>query len=167
MAMKKCATPFAGTAAQQDLLVRYIHENKGESGALMRILQEGQNIYGYLPYEVQALIATEMGIPLEKVYGVVTFYSQFSLTPKGKYQIAVCMGTACYVRGAGDILKKLRDKLSIKGDEVTPDGLFSINDCRCIGACGLAPVIMVNEDVYGRLSPDGRELDGILEKYQT
>jgi len=167
MAMKKSATPFAGTAAQEDQVVRFIHENKSESGALMRILQEAQNIYGYLPYEVQSLIAREMDIPLEKIYGVVTFYSQFSLTPKGKYQIAVCMGTACYVRGAGDILKKIQDKLGIKGDEVTPDGLFSINDCRCIGACGLAPVIMINEDVYGRLSPDGREIDGILAKYQS
>jgi len=115
---------------------------------------------------VQTLISRELNIPLEKVYGVVTFYSQFSLTPKGKYQIAVCMGTACYVRGAGEILKKLRDKLNIKGDEVTPDGLFSINDCRCIGACGLAPVITINEDVYGRLSPTGEELDGILAKYK-
>jgi len=166
MAKTKSATPFAGTAAQEEQLVRVIHEIKGEKGSLMRILQEAQDIYGFLPVEVQTLIARELDIPLEKVYGVVTFYSQFSLTPKGKYQIAVCMGTACYVKGAGDILKKLRDKLNLKGDEVTPDGLFSINDCRCIGACGLAPVIMVNEDVYGRLSPTGEELDGILAKYK-
>ncbi|MCL2693574.1 MAG: NAD(P)H-dependent oxidoreductase subunit E [Oscillospiraceae bacterium] len=161
----KTAVPFTGTAAQEERLVRIIHEIKGEKGSLMRVLQEAQEIYGYLPVEVQTLISRELGVPLERIYGVVTFYSQFSLTPKGKHQIAVCMGTACYVRGAGDILKKLRDKLGLQGDEVSPDGLFSINDCRCIGACGLAPVITIGEDVYGRLSPGGEELDGILAKY--
>jgi len=166
MATKTTLAPFAGTTAQEEQLIRLIHEIKDEKGSLMRILQEAQGIYGYLPIEVQTLISRELGVPLEKIYGVVTFYSQFSLAPKGKYQISVCMGTACYVRGAGEILKKLRDKLNLQGDEVTPDGLFSINDCRCIGACGLAPVIMVNEDVYGRLSPGGEELDGILAKYK-
>jgi NADP-reducing hydrogenase subunit HndA len=115
---------------------------------------------------VQTLISRELGIPLEKIYGVVTFYSQFSLTPKGKYQISVCMGTACYVKGAGNILDKFRKLLNITGDEVTPDGMFSINDCRCIGACGLAPVITINEDVYGRLSPTGEEVGEILAKYK-
>ena len=167
MAMKKCTVAFAGTAAQEEKLVRLIHEVKGDKGALMRVLQEAQSIYGYLPIEVQSLIARELDIPLEKVYGVVTFYSQFTLNPKGKYAISVCMGTACYVKGAGDILKKLYEKLDLKPGEVTPDGLFSISDCRCIGACGLAPVITVNEDVYGRLLPSGEELDGILEKYKA
>ncbi|MCL2077042.1 MAG: NAD(P)H-dependent oxidoreductase subunit E [Oscillospiraceae bacterium] len=167
MATKKSAAPFAGTTAQEEQLVRIIHESKGNRGALMSVLQKAQDVYGYLPIEVQSIIAREMKVPLEKIYGVVTFYSQFSLTPKGKYTIAVCMGTACYVKGAGDILKKLYDKLKISGGEVTPDGLFSINDCRCIGACGLAPVITVNEDVYGRLSPSGEELDGILAKYTS
>ncbi|MCL2108046.1 MAG: NAD(P)H-dependent oxidoreductase subunit E [Oscillospiraceae bacterium] len=171
MAMKKPATPFAGTAAQEEQLTRYIHEVKDKSGALMVVLQTAQEIYGYLPFEVQTIIAREMGIPLEKIYGVVTFYSQFSLNPKGKNQISVCMGTACYVKGAGEILKSLCDKLAIKPGEVTEDGLFSINDCRCIGACGLAPVIMVNEDVYGRLPTSGaemdKELDKIIEKYRA
>jgi len=166
MAAKTCATPFAGTAAQEEKLIRIIHGIKDEKGSLMRILQEAQDIYGYLPVEVQTLVARELGIPLEKVYGVVTFYSQFTLTPKGKYQIAVCMGTACYVKGAGVILEKFRSILGIKGSEVTPDGLFSINDCRCIGACGLAPVITINEDVYGRLSPTGEEVPEILAKYK-
>jgi len=170
MAMKKSAAPFAGTAAQEEQLVRIIHEVKDKSGALMQVLGEAQNIYGYLPYEVQSVIAREMNLPLEKIYGVVTFYSQFSLNPKGKFQIAVCMGTACYVRGAGEILKKLYEKLELKPGEVTPDGLFSINDCRCIGACGLAPVITVNEDVYGRLAASGaemeKELDDIIKKYR-
>ncbi|MCL2638298.1 MAG: NAD(P)H-dependent oxidoreductase subunit E [Oscillospiraceae bacterium] len=166
MAMTKTATPFAGTAAQEEQLIKLIHEIKDERGSLMRVLQEAQEIYGYLPIEVQSMISRELGIPLEKVYGVVTFYSQFSLTPKGKYQIAVCMGTACYVRGAGVILDKFRKLLNITGDEVTPDGLFSINDCRCIGACGLAPVITINEDVYGRLSSTGEEVEEILAKYK-
>jgi NADP-reducing hydrogenase subunit HndA len=166
MAMTKCSTPFAGTQAQEEQLVKLIHEIKDEKGSLMRILQEAQEIYGYLPVEVQTLISRELGIPLEKIYGVVTFYSQFSLTPKGKYQISVCMGTACYVKGAGNILDKFRKLLNITGDEVTPDGMFSINDCRCIGACGLAPVITINEDVYGRLSPTGEEVGEILAKYK-
>ena len=166
MAMKKCAVPFAGTTAQEEQLVRIIHEIKGEKGSLMRILQEAQEIYGYLPFEVQTLISSELNIPLEKVYGVVTFYSQFSLNPKGKYKISVCLGTACYVKGSGDIFKRLQGKLGIKGGEVTPDGKFSLNDCRCIGACGLAPVIMINDDVYGRLSTTGEELDGILSNYK-
>ncbi|MDR2559817.1 MAG: NAD(P)H-dependent oxidoreductase subunit E [Oscillospiraceae bacterium] len=166
MAMTKCATPFSGTAEQESQIIKLIHEIKDEKGSLMRILQEAQEIYGYLPIEVQTMIARELNIPLEKIYGVVTFYSQFSLTPKGKYQIAVCMGTACYVRGAGVILDKFRKILGITGDEVTPDGLFSINDCRCIGACGLAPVITINEDVYGRLSSTGEEVEEILSKYK-
>ena len=170
MAMKKSAVPFTGTAAQEDKLVRLIHDVKDKSGALMQVLGEAQNIYGYLPIEVQTIISREMNLPLEKIYGVVTFYSQFTLTPKGKYQIAVCMGTACYVKGAGEILKKLYEKLGITGKEITPDGLFSINDCRCIGACGLAPVITVNEDVYGRLAASGaemdKELDDIIAKYR-
>jgi len=166
MAAKTCSVPFTGTAAQEEQLVRMIHDIRNEKGALMRILQGAQEIYGYLPVEVQTMIARELGIPLEKVYGVVTFYSQFSLTPKGKYQISVCMGTACYVKGAGNILEKFRKTLGITGSEVTPDGLFSINDCRCIGACGLAPVITINEDVYGRLSPTGDEVPEILAKYK-
>jgi NADP-reducing hydrogenase subunit HndA len=129
----------------------------------MPILQKAQDIYGYLPIEVQTIIATKMDIPLEKVYGVVTFYSQFSLSPKGKYQISVCLGTACYVKGSGDIFNALMDKLGIVAGECTPDGKFSLDACRCIGACGLAPVITVNDDVYGRLTVN--ELDAILAKY--
>lgn len=165
MALKKSAVPFTGNAEQERALMAVIDEHRDDSGALMRILQEAQEIYGYLPYEVQVIIAEELGLPLEKVYGVVTFYSQFSLNPKGKYKISVCLGTACYVKGSGDIFKKLQDKLGVKGGEMTPDGLFSLEDCRCIGACGLAPVLTVNEDVYGRLTGD--ELDEILAKYKA
>ena len=105
-----------------------------------------------------------MNVPLEKVYGIVTFYSQFSLNPKGKYNISVCLGTACYVKGSGDLFNKLQEMLGVTGGNCTPDGLFSLEACRCIGACGLAPVLTINEDVYGKLSVD--DLEGILAKYE-
>lgn len=159
----KNTVPFAGTKAQEEQLLQVISENKEERGALMPILQHAQEIYGYLPIEVQTIIARELDIPLEKVYGVVTFYSQFSLFPKGKYKISVCLGTACYVKGSGDIFNKLSETLAIDSGECTADGKFSLDACRCIGACGLAPVMTVNDDVYGRLTVD--DVDGILEKY--
>ena len=130
----------------------------------MPVLQEAQDIYGYLPYEVQKMVAEGLGVPLEEVYGVATFYSQFALSPKGKYNISVCLGTACYVKGSGDILDRLSDILGIEAEECTPDGKFSLTACRCIGACGLAPVIMVNEDVYGRLTVE--DVQGIIDKYK-
>ena len=160
----KNTVPFAGTKAQEEQLLQVISENKEERGALMPILQHAQEIYGYLPIEVQTIIARELDIPLEKVYGVVTFYSQFSLFPKGKYKISVCLGTACYVKGSGDIFNKLSEVLSIDSGECTADGKFSLDACRCVGACGLAPVMMINEEVYGRLTVE--ELPGILEKYK-
>lgn len=163
MAFKKSAVPFAGTPEQEAQLRAVIAQHKDEKGALMPILQKAQGIYGYLPIEVQQIIADEMEISLEKVYGVVTFYAQFSINPKGKYKISVCLGTACYVKGSGDIYNKLMEKLGISGGEITPDGKFSLDACRCIGACGLAPVLTVNEDVYGRLTVD--DVDKILEKY--
>lgn len=122
-----------------------------------------QDIYGYLPIEVQKEIARGLDVSLEEVYGVSTFYSQFSLTPKGKYNISICLGTACYVKGADKVLDRLVAKLGIQPEECTPDGVFSLTACRCIGACGLAPVLTVNEDVYGRLVPE--DVDKILAKY--
>lgn len=165
MAVKKSAIPFSGTAEQQSALFAVIDAHRNDKGALMPVLQKAQEIYGYLPIEVQTMIAARMDIPLEDVYGVVTFYSQFSLNPKGRFKISVCLGTACYVKGSGDIYNKLMEKLSVVGGECTPDGKFSLEACRCIGACGLAPVLTVNEDVYGRLTVD--DVDGILEKYQS
>ncbi len=164
MAFKKCAVPFAGTAEQEAQLKAVIAEHKDDRGALMPVLQKAQDIYGYLPIEVQTMIAEGMDIPLEKVYGVVTFYAQFSLNPKGKYRISVCLGTACYVKGSGDLFNKFSEILGIKGGEITPDGKFSLDACRCIGACGLAPVLTVNEDVYGNLTVD--DVEGILAKYE-
>ena len=163
MKKKISKLPFNGTAEQQALLDAVIEENKHDKSNLMVVMQKAQDIYGYLPMEVQEMIAEGMDVPLEKVYGVSTFYAQFSLSPKGKYNISVCLGTACYVKGSGDIFNKLSEKLGIGADECTADGKFSLTACRCIGACGLAPVLTVNEDVYGRLTVD--DVDGILEKY--
>lgn len=163
MDSKKNTVPFAGTKEQETELLKVIADHRDEKGALMPILQKAQDIYGYLPIEVQTIISNELNIPLEKVYGVVTFYSQFSLNPKGKYKISVCLGTACYVKGSGDIFDKLKQKLQLEGGDCTPDGKFSLEACRCIGACGLAPVLTINEEVYGRLSVD--DIDEIIAKY--
>ena len=160
---KTKSVPFNGTQEQEAMLHAVIDELREDKDCLMPIMQKAQEIYGYLPIEVQSIIAEEMGIPLEKVYGVSTFYSQFSLYPKGKYKISVCLGTACYVKGSGDIFAKLSEKLGISDGKCTQDGIFSLDACRCIGACGLAPVMTVNDDVYGKLTVD--EIDGILAKY--
>ena len=145
-------------------LDKIIADNKDDPSMLMGVMQQAQDIYGYLPIEVQKIIADGMGVPLEKVYGVATFYAQFALSPKGKYNISVCLGTACYVKGAGEIFDKLSERLGIGADECTADGKYSLTACRCIGACGLAPVLTVNEDVYGRLT--AADVDDILAKYQ-
>jgi len=157
--------PFKGTPEQEQKLRAIIEESKSDKSRLMGVMHEAQNIYGYLPFEVQQIIAEGMDVPLEKVYGVATFYAQFSLSPKGEYNISVCLGTACYVKGSGDIYNKLQEILGIAGDECTPDRKFSLTACRCIGACGLAPVLTVNEEVYGRLGVD--DVPGIIEKYQA
>ena len=140
-----------------------IDAKKDMQGALMPVMQEAQAIFGYLPKEVQQYIADGLGVTLSEVYGVATFYAQFSLSPKGEYNISVCLGTACYVKGSGDIFDKFSEKLGIGADECTEDGKFSLTACRCIGACGLAPVLTVNEEVYGRLTVD--DVDDILAKY--
>ncbi|MCF0146732.1 MAG: NAD(P)H-dependent oxidoreductase subunit E [Eubacterium sp.] len=155
---------FAGTPEQKEQLLAFISAKKDEPGALMPILQEAQKIYGYLPIEVQTMIAVELDVPLEEVYGVSTFYSQFSLYPKGKYRISVCLGTACYVKGSGQIMEKLKEILKIGDGECTPDGKFSLDACRCVGACGLAPVMLVNDEVYGQVKPG--DVEEILKKYE-
>ena len=162
---KKIGTlPFNGTEEQAAKLQEVINANKHDKSLLMAVMQEAQEIYGYLPLEVQRMIAEGMDVPVEKVYGVATFYAQFSLSPKGKYNISVCLGTACYVKGAGEIMDKFSERLGIGADECTADGKFSLTACRCIGACGLAPVLTVNEEVYGRLTVD--DVEDILAKYQ-
>lgn len=164
MQKKICTLPFTGTPEQEEQLLAAIERHKGDKGALMPVLQEAQGIYGYLPTEVQRIISEAMDITMTEIYGVVTFYSQFTLTPKGKYNISVCLGTACYVKGAGALLDRLSEKLGIDPDDCTSDGKFSLEACRCIGACGLAPVLTINEEVYGRLELD--DIDHILKKYQ-
>ena len=155
---------FQGTEEQQKKLFEVIDRRKNQQGAVMPILQEAQEIYGYLPIEVQMMVAERLGISLEEVFGVSTFYSQFSLTPKGKYDISVCLGTACYVKGAAEILDTISEIVGIQPEECSEDGKFSLTACRCIGACGLAPVLTINEEVYGRVTAD--DVPGILEKYQ-
>lgn len=150
----KPVVAFNGTKEQEHELREAIAVHRDERGALMPILQAAQRIYGYVPYEVQKMVAEELDISISEVYGVVTFYSQFSLYPKGEYQINVCLGTACYVKGAGLILERFEKELGIKAGQCTPDGKFSIDATRCVGACGLAPVISVNEDVYGKMTED-------------
>jgi len=147
-----------------EALQNVIDELRNEPGALMPIMQRAQDIFGYLPEEVQNYIAKELDIPVSDIYGVATFYAQFNLEPKGKYIISVCMGTACYVKGSQAVLDKLEEVLGVPAGRTTPDGLFTLNATRCLGACGLAPVIMVNDDVYGRLTP--AQIPGIIEKYR-
>ena len=149
----------------REQLEEIIEKYKETPGALIPVLHEAQDLYGYLPFEVQKIIADGLNIPVAKVYGVVTFYSQFSLNPKGKYRVSVCLGTACYVKGAADILDKLKERLSIDVGECTDDGLFSLDSCRCIGACSLAPVVTINDEVYGKLVP--ADIDGIIDKYEA
>lgn len=164
MPNKKTVVPYTGTPGQEKALADYIEAHKTQPGALMGILQAAQGIFGYLPEEVQIMIAEGLDIPLSEVYGVSTFYAQFALNPKGKHRISVCLGTACYVKGAADILAAVEKELGIECGGITKDGLFSLDSCRCIGACGLAPVLMVDEDVHGRLTPD--MIPGILAKYE-
>ena len=156
--------PFHGTPEQEAQLKELIKAHKGEKGALMPVMQGAQEIYGYLPLEVQTMIAEGMDVPVEEVYGISTFYAQFALTPKGQYKISVCLGTACYVKGAQKLLDRISEILGIGPDDCTEDGRFSLEACRCIGACGLAPVMMINNDVYGRLTVD--QVGSILDKYE-
>ncbi len=164
--MKKTLTsvPFKDTPEQKARLDEIIEAHKNEPGALMPIMQKAQEVYGYLPPEVQKHIAVKMDIPESEVYGVATFYSQFLLNPMGTNPVAVCLGTACYVKGSGLLMEKLESVLGIENGGITSDRQFSLSATRCIGACGLAPVLTVGEDVYGRLVPD--DIEGIIAKYR-
>ncbi len=144
-------------------LLEIIEKYKNDKSNLMQVLNEAQDVYGYLPIEVQKEISIGMNIPMAEIYGVVTFYSRFSLEPKGKYNIAVCLGTACHVKGSQNILDKLKNELKIDVGEITPDGKFSLEATRCIGACGLAPVFTINEEVYGKATIE--MVDKVLKEY--
>ena len=165
MAKKIATIPFTGTAEQEQELRAVIDALRDDPGCLMPIMQKAQEIYGYLPIEVQTVIAEELNIPLEKVFGVATFYAQFTMSPKGKYRISVCLGTACYVKGSQSVLDKLSEVLDVPVGGTTPDGKFTLEATRCLGACGLAPVMMINGQVYGRLTPDA--IPGIIDKYRN
>ena len=145
-------------------LQEIVEKYKNTKGALIPVLHEVQEVYGYLPMSVQKQISESMNIPLSEIYGVVTFYTQFSLKPKGRFKVSACMGTACYVKGSSKILDELQEKLGIHVGDCTDDGKFSLDACRCIGACGLAPVIMINDDVYGRLTAE--DIEKVLDKYK-
>lgn len=149
---------------KEQKLQEIIEKYRDSKGALIPVLHEAQEVYGYLPMNVQKKISESLNISLSEIYGVVTFYTQFSLKPKGRFKVSACMGTACYVKGSNLILEKLREKLGIHVGDCTEDGKFSLDACRCIGACGLAPVIMINDDVYGRLTAD--DIEKILDKYK-
>ena len=138
---------------------------KQDKDNLIQILNEVQEHYGYIPTSAQMRVANYLNIPLAEVYGVVTFYSRFTLKPKGKYNIAVCLGTACYVKGSEKILERVKERLKIDVGETTPDGKFSIEETRCIGACGLAPVFTINGEVYGKATV--QTLDKVLDEYMN
>ena len=146
-------------------LAEVIKAHRNEKGALMPVLQQAQNIFGCVSEDVQKIIAEGLGDTLSEVYGVATFYSQFSLQPKGQYVCGVCLGTACYVKGSQAVLNKLCEELGVQPGNTTADGLFTVQATRCLGACGLAPVMMINDEVYGRLTPD--QIPGILAKYRA
>ncbi|NLT40727.1 MAG: NAD(P)H-dependent oxidoreductase subunit E [Clostridiales bacterium] len=154
-----------GISEQEARLKDYIEKTGRDPSLLLSYLQEAQEIFGYLPEEVQVIISKETGIPLADIYGVVTFYSQFSLVPKGRNSISVCLGTACYVKGAGDILARIKELLNIEVGGVTEDGLFSLDATRCVGACGLAPVVLINKDVYPKMTVDA--VEEVLKKYRN
>ncbi|MBS1412729.1 MAG: NADH-quinone oxidoreductase subunit NuoE [Christensenellaceae bacterium] len=148
-----------------DELNAFIQQHKDDKGALMPVMQKAQELFGYLSLEIQSVIAEALNVSVAEVYGVATFYAQFSLEPKGAYVIGVCTGTACYVKGAQAVLEKVESELNIPTGKTTKDGKFTIQATRCLGCCGLAPVMTINEDVYGRLKPE--DIPGILAKYKA
>ena len=165
MKKKLTTVDFHGTAEQEQQLLAVIEKYDGVKGAMMPILQGAQEIYGYLPIEVQRIIAEKTGTPLEEIYGVASFYAQFKFNPNGEVAVAVCLGTACYVKGSQEIYDEFAKKLNLKEGECTPDGKYSLSATRCIGCCGLAPVFTINEEVYGKIT--AKEVDGILAKYEA
>ena len=164
MKKKLTAIEFHGTPEQEEKLLAVIAKYDGVKGKMMPILQEAQEIYGYLPVEVQKIIAEKTGVSLEEVYGIATFYSQFKLNPDGQIAIAVCLGTACYVKGSGDVLDEISKQLGVAVGGISEDGRYSLDATRCIGACGLAPVLTVNGEVYGRMTK--ADVATVLAKYR-
>lgn len=143
----------------------FIQDHKDTPGALMPVLQEAQEVFGFLPLEILQIISRQLNIPMSEIYGVATFYSQFTFIPKGENVISVCLGTACYVKGAQAILEEIERVLEIKSGSTTPDLKFSINSTRCVGECSLAPVITINEDIYAKVTKD--KVKELIEKYRN
>ena len=162
--IERTTVPFNGTKEQEKLLREKLQEIKKIDGGEMIALQQAQEIYGYLPIEVQKIISEELGVSMEEIFGIATFYSWFSLNPVGEHPVSVCLGTACYVKGSGDVFAKCKEVLGLPDGGTTPDGKFSLAATRCIGCCGLAPVMVVGGDTYGKLTP--KEIPGILAKYK-
>ena len=166
MAVNKCQCK---TLRSQDprykKLEEIVESYRGKAGALIPVLHQAQEVFGFLPRDVQVLVAKGLDVPLSEVDGVITFYSLFTSEPQGKYKVGVCMGTACYVKGAADVLEELKKQLAVDVNKTSLDGLFTLEVTRCVGACGLAPVVSVGDDVYGRLAPE--DVRGILEKYRA
>lgn len=144
-------------------LEKFISEQKNKESSLIAVLHKAQELFGYLSEEVQEFVAEKLDVPVSKVYGVISFYSYFTTEPKGKYVISVCTGTACFVRGAGDILEEFKDRLCIKEGQTTEDGLFTLDTLRCVGACGIAPVVTINNKVYGKFTVD--QVENVLKEY--
>ncbi|MFO7152823.1 MAG: NADH-quinone oxidoreductase subunit NuoE [Bacillota bacterium] len=164
MAMELTAKKDTALAEKLAEVEKMLERYKGQRGALLQVLQEAQKIVGYVPIEVQKMVAEALNVTLSEVYSTVTFYSFFNLKPRGKYQIRICLGTACYVKGADKVLARLEQELGIKVGDTTDDVKFSLDACRCVGACGLAPVVIINDDVYGRMTPD--KVPEILKNYE-
>lgn len=152
-----------GTAEQVKEFKSILNKYKGKKDCIMPTLQKTQDIFGYISEPCVNMISTALNISLSEIYGIITFYSQFTLTPKAKYNIDVCLGTACFVLGANEILEKILSKLGVRVGEITKDGKWIVTSCRCLGCCGLAPAITINGEVYGKVKPS--DIDKILDSY--
>lgn len=158
-----CSCNRLGTDEQVESFNTLLSAHQNKNDEIMVVLQKTQDIFGYIPKETVKMISDSLKIAESEIYGIITFYSQFSLTPKAKYNIDVCLGTACFVLGANDVLEKILAKLNVKVGQMTPDGKWIVTSCRCLGCCGLAPAITINGEVYGKLKPE--DVDKILDSY--
>lgn len=163
MACENCKNELV--SEMYDTLGKFIDALPEKKGALISVLHEAQHIFGYLPKEVQQFVGDKLGLSTAQVYGVVSFYSFFTMEPKGKHPISICLGTACYVRGADKVVDAFKRQLGIEVGQTTEDGKFSLDALRCVGACGLAPVVLVGDKVYGRITT-AEQVKAILDEYQ-
>ena len=158
-----CNCERLGTDEQVSKFNEVLEEYKNSEDSVMVVLQKTQGIFGYIPEKTVSMIAESLRVPESKIYGIISFYSQFTLTPKAKYNLDICLGTACFVLGANDILNKILDKLKVRVGEMTPDGKWIVTSCRCLGCCGLAPAITINGEVYGKLKVE--DVDKIIDSF--